>query len=82
MTESDLPIVRTDGGNDALTLADRDFRHELTRFRPYRCREGDYIIMASFPDEMIGNGMKSERFLWPEISRKSRRIRCGLYSPL
>lgn len=60
---SDLPIVRANGGNDALTLADRNFRDELTRPRPYRSREGDDIIMASFPDKMIGDGMESKRFL-------------------
>lgn len=64
--DRDLPIVCTDGSNDALTLADRDFRHKLTRFRPYRSKERDHIIMTGFLDEMVGDGMKTEGFLSPE----------------
>ena len=62
-TKHDLPIVRTNGRDDTLTLADRNLCHELTGFRPYRSREGNDIVMTSFPHKMIGDGMEPERFL-------------------
>ena len=66
-TERDSPIIRAGGPDDTLTLADRDFCDELTRFRAYRCREGNYIVMTSLSHKMIGDGMEPERFLPSKI---------------
>jgi len=63
ITKHDLPIIRANRRDDTLALADRDFCHDLTRFRPYRSRERDDIVMTSFPHKVIGDRMEPERFL-------------------
>jgi hypothetical protein len=66
----DLPIVCTNGRDDALSLADRNFRDELTGFRPYRSRERNDVVMTSFPHKMICDGMEPERFLSLQVCRR------------
>ena len=63
ITKHDLPIICTNGRNDALTLADWNLCHELTGFRPDRSREGNNIVVTSFPHKVIGDWMVPERFL-------------------
>lgn len=63
ITKHDLPIIRTNGRDNALTLTDRNLCHKLTRFRPYRSREGNNIVVTSFPHKVIGDRMEPEGLL-------------------
>lgn len=55
-----------------MPLTDRDFSHELTRFRPYRSRERNNVVMTSLFYKMIGDGMISECFLPLWVSGRIR----------